>query len=237
MSKVLIEAKCITKSFAKGGADGRGQPPGAGELNVLKGVDLQIHQGDAVSIVGPSGAGKSTLLHILGTLDRPSLGKIYFEGVDLTRKSTAELAQFRSQTMGFVFQFHHLLPEFTALENVLFPCRIAGESLTRATEKAKELFDLLGITARMNHYPSQLSGGEQQRVAIARALIRSPRVLLADEPTGNLDSQNAAIIQNLFFELKEKKNLTLIVVTHDNDFAARFSHRLELKDGMWVRRA
>lgn len=227
MSKILIEAKCVTKSFSQSGA----------EVNVLKGVDLQIHQGDAVCIVGPSGAGKSTLLHILGTLDQPSLGKVYFEGADLTRKSPADLAKFRSQTMGFVFQFHHLLPEFTALENVLFPCRIAGESMVRAQEKARELFKMLGIDHRMDHYPSQLSGGEQQRVAIARALIRSPRVLLADEPTGNLDSQNALIIQNLFFELKEKMNLTLIVVTHDSQFANRFTHRLELKDGMWVRRA
>lgn len=227
MSKILIEAKCITKSFAKSGS----------ELNVLKGVDLQIRQGDAVCIIGPSGAGKSTLLHILGTLDQPSLGKVYFEGADLTRKSASELAKFRSETMGFVFQFHHLLPEFTAMENVLFPCRIAGESMVRAKDKAQSLFKMLGIDHRMDHYPSQLSGGEQQRVAIARALIRSPRVLLADEPTGNLDSQNAQIIQNLFFELKEKMNLTLIVVTHDSQFASRFTHRLELKDGMWVRRS
>lgn len=224
VQRVLLDVKCVTKSFAKSGAN----------LDVLKGVDLEIREGEAVCIVGSSGAGKSTLLHILGTLDRPSLGKVFFEGMDLTRKSSAELASFRGQTMGFVFQFHHLLPEFTALENVLLPCRIAGDPMKASLDKASSLLDRFGLKDRKDHYPSQLSGGEQQRVAIARALIRSPRVLFADEPTGNLDSANAKIIQDLFFELKEERKLTLVVVTHDNNFAARFPRRLELKDGMWV---
>jgi len=226
VSKTLLDVKCVTKTFAKSGANA---------LDVLKGVDLEIREGEAVCIVGSSGAGKSTLLHILGTLDKPTLGKVFFEGTDLTRKSSAELAQFRSQTMGFVFQFHHLMQEFTALENVLLPCRIANDPSGASLEKAQKLMTQLKLKDRMDHYPSQLSGGEQQRVAIARALIRNPRVLFADEPTGNLDSANAKIIQDLFFELKYERNLTLVVVTHDTYFAARFPRRLELKDGMWVR--
>lgn len=224
MNKILMDVKCITKSFSKSGE----------ALDVLKGIDLEVREGEALCIMGSSGAGKSTLLHILGTLDRPTLGKVFFEGVDLTRKSSGELAQFRSQTMGFVFQFHHLLPEFTALENVLLPCRIAGDSRSASLEKADSLLNRLGLKDRKDHYPSQLSGGEQQRVAIARALIRGPRILFADEPTGNLDSANAKIIQDLFFQLKQEKKLTLVVVTHDQNFAARFPRRLELKDGMWV---
>lgn len=221
-SPILLEAKCVTKSF----------PKGSGRLDVLKGVSMHVREGEAVCVTGSSGAGKSTLLHVLGTLDQPSLGKVLFGGNNLTKKSASELALFRNRTMGFVFQFHHLLPEFTALENVLLPCRIAGVS--GAKKEAKDLLGSLGLDDRLNHYPSQLSGGEQQRVAIARALIRSPQVLFADEPTGNLDSQNATAIQDLFFDLKAKKNLTLVVVTHDNQFAQRFPRRLELKDGMWV---
>lgn len=223
--KLLMNVSCVTKSYAnKAGA----------HLDVLKGVSLEIREGEAISIVGASGAGKSTLLHLIGTLDKPTLGKIIFEGVDLTRKSSSELAKFRSETMGFVFQFHHLLPEFTAIENVLLPCRIAGESQKTSLERATKLLERLGLKDRKDHYPSQLSGGEQQRVAIARALIRNPRVLFADEPTGNLDSSNAKIIQDLFFQLKEERKLTLVVVTHDLNFAHRFPRRLELKDGMWV---
>lgn len=224
MNKILMDVKCITKSFSRSGET----------LDVLKGIDLEVREGEAMCIMGSSGAGKSTLLHILGTLDQPTLGKVYFEGVDLTRKSSAELASFRSQTMGFVFQFHHLLPEFTALENVLLPCRIAGDPLRPSREKAGELLLRLGLKDRLTHYPSQLSGGEQQRVAIARALIRGPRILFADEPTGNLDSHNAKIIQDLFFQLKQEKRLTLVVVTHDQVFASRFPRRMEIKDGMWV---
>jgi lipoprotein-releasing system ATP-binding protein len=224
MNKLLMDVKCVTKSFSRKGE----------ALDVLKGVDLDIREGEALCIMGSSGAGKSTLLHILGTLDQPTLGKIFFEGVDLTRKSSAELASFRSQTMGFVFQFHHLLPEFTALENVLLPCRIAGDSRRESLQKAEALLGRMGMKDRKDHYPSQLSGGEQQRVAIARALIRGPRILFADEPTGNLDSSNAKIIQDLFFQLKQEQKLTLVVVTHDQNFANRFPRRLELKDGMWV---
>lgn len=220
---IILEAKTVTRSYTKGAA----------HLDVLKGVNLQIHDGEALCIVGSSGAGKSTLLHILGTLDRPTLGKVLFEGVDLTRKSSAALAQFRSQTMGFVFQFHHLLPEMTALENVLLPCRIAGENHRDSLANANKLLAQFGLESRKDHYPSQLSGGEQQRVAIARALVRSPKILLADEPTGNLDSVNAQLIQDLFFELKRQRKLTLVVVTHDLNFAARFPRCLELKDGMW----
>lgn len=223
-SKVLLEAKCVSKSF----------PKGEGRLEVLKGVSLQVREAEAVCIVGASGAGKSTLLHVLGTLDLPTLGKVFYDGEDLTKKSPSQLARFRNETMGFVFQFHHLLPEFTAIENVLLPCRIAGQSVAEGRKNAEEILNYLGLGQRLDHYPSQLSGGEQQRVAIARALVRSPRVLLADEPTGNLDSKNAQVIQDLFFELKSKWNLTLVVVTHDSNFANRFPRRLELKDGMWV---
>lgn len=222
--KLLIDVKCVTRSYHRDGAN----------MDVLKGVDLQIFEKDAVCILGASGAGKSTLLHILGTLDKPTLGKVLFEGIDLSRKSTAELAQFRGKMMGFVFQFHHLLPEFTALENVMMPCRIAKMNVKDAEYKAKKLLSRLGLEKRMDHYPSQMSGGEQQRVSIARALVRSPRLLLADEPTGNLDSANAQIIQDLFFQLKEEEGLTLVVVSHDRQFANRFPRRLELKDGMWV---
>jgi lipoprotein-releasing system ATP-binding protein len=222
---LLLEAKTVTRSYAKGG----------GHLDVVKGVNLQIYEGEAVCIVGSSGAGKSTLLHILGTLDRPTLGKVFFEGVDLTRKSNAELAHFRSKTMGFVFQFHHLLPEMTALENVLLPCRIAGENYSDSIKNATAILAQFGLENRKDHYPSQLSGGEQQRVAIARALVRSPKILFADEPTGNLDSSNAQLIQDLFFELKRQRKLTLVVVTHDLNFAGRFPRCLELKDGMWLK--
>lgn len=222
--KLLIDVKCVTRSYQRDGLS----------MDVLKGVDLQIFEKDAICILGASGAGKSTLLHILGTLDKPTLGKVIFEGVDLSRKSSTELARFRGKTMGFVFQFHHLLPEFTALENVLMPCRIAKMPIKDAEYKAKKLLLRLGLEKRLDHYPSQMSGGEQQRVAIARALVRSPKLLLADEPTGNLDSTNAKIIQDLFFQLKEEEGLTLVVVSHDQLFASRFPRRLELKDGMWV---
>lgn len=223
-NKLLIDVKCVTRSYHRDGAN----------MEVVKGVDLQIFEKDAICILGASGAGKSTLLHILGTLDKPSLGKVLFEGMDLSRKSTSELAEFRGKMMGFVFQFHHLLPEFTALENVMMPCRIAKMAPKDAEYKAKKLLTRLGLEKRMDHYPSQMSGGEQQRVAIARSLVRSPRLLLADEPTGNLDSANAQIIQDLFFQLKEEEGLTLVVVSHDRQFANRFPRRLELKDGMWV---
>lgn len=219
----LISVHCVTKSY----------PRGAARLEVLKGIDLEIRAGEAVCIVGSSGAGKSTLLHILGTLDKPTLGKVIFKGVDLTRVNDEKLAQYRNQSMGFVFQFHHLMSEFTALENVMMPCRIAGLTLNESREAAEDLLVQLGLKDRMKHYPSEMSGGEQQRVAIARALVRRPEVLFADEPTGNLDTVNAGRIQDLFFELKERLKLTLVVVTHDNSFAERFPRVLRMKDGLW----
>jgi lipoprotein-releasing system ATP-binding protein len=219
----LITARGLTKSY----------PMGTSRLEVLRGIDVDIKAGEAVSIVGSSGAGKSTLLHILGTLDRPTLGKVTFKGVDLSRETDEKLAEFRNRSMGFVFQFHHLMAEFTALENVIMPCRIAGMTPAQGKEKALKLLEFLGLKDRLSHYPSELSGGEQQRIAIARALVRDPEVLFADEPTGNLDTTNAARIQELFFELKNRMNLTLIVVTHDSAFAARFPRTLRMRDGLW----
>ncbi len=221
----LLTAHSVTKSY----------PMGASRLEILKGIDLEIRAGDALCIVGSSGAGKSTLLHILGTLDRPTLGKVLYRGQDLTKRSDEDLAAFRNQAMGFVFQFHHLMGEFTALENVMMPCRIAGQSPKEARGAAEELLDTLGMSHRLNHHPSELSGGEQQRVAIARALVRKPEVLLADEPTGNLDTSNGGKIQDLFFELKERLHLTLVVVTHDENFAGKFPKVLHMRDGLWAK--
>jgi lipoprotein-releasing system ATP-binding protein len=219
----LISVRGATKAY----------PMGASRLEVLRGIDVDIEKGEAVCIVGSSGAGKSTLLHVMGTLDKPTLGKVYFKGVDLTRETDEKLAEFRNRSMGFVFQFHHLMAEFTALENVMMPCRIGGLSLSESRERASRLLDLLGLGSRAAHYPSEMSGGEQQRVAIARALVREPEVLFADEPTGNLDTVNAAKIQDLFFELKDKLNLTLVVVTHDLGFAQKFPKVLRMRDGLW----
>lgn len=224
MSDVILKAKGIRKSYAQG----------ISELGILKGLDVEIKRGEAVCIVGASGAGKSTLLHILGTLDHPSEGEVFFEGDNLFAKSEDDLAQFRSAKMGFVFQFHHLLAEFTAVENVMMPCRIAGGSKASAKAKALHLLETLGLRDRADHFPSQLSGGELQRVAIARALVRRPQVLFADEPTGNLDSKNSQVIQNLFFQLKEQYGLTLVVVTHDAGFAQKFSRVLRISDGGWA---
>ncbi len=219
----LLEGQMIKKMY----------PMGDKHLEVLKGVDIEIQRGEALCIVGSSGAGKSTLLHILGTLDRPSLGKVLYKNQDLTRKNEDELAEFRNQNMGFVFQFHHLLSEFSAIENVMMPCRIAGDSKKEAEKAAREYLDRLGLSQRINHYPSEMSGGEQQRVAIARALVRKPEILFADEPTGNLDTANGNRIQELFFELKDQLGLTLIVVTHDLNFSSRFPRIMSLRDGMW----
>jgi lipoprotein-releasing system ATP-binding protein len=220
----MISVQCVTKSY----------PMGAARLEVLRGVDLEIDRGEAICIVGSSGAGKSTLLHILGALDKPTLGKVVFKGHDLTRVDDETLAQFRNRSMGFVFQFHHLMSEFTAIENVMMPCRIAGMSIRESRDEAEKLLDLLGLKERLDHFPSEMSGGEQQRVAIARALVRKPEVLFADEPTGNLDTANAERIQELFFEMKRQMNLTLIVVTHDNSFAEKFPRVLRMKDGLWA---
>lgn len=205
-----------------------------GSLQILRGLDFEVISGEAVCILGASGAGKSTFLHILGTLDRPTRGTVTFNGEDLFHKSDSELSLFRSRKLGFVFQFHHLLSEFTALENVMMPGRIAGLSSSECKQRALSLLDYLGLAARLNHYPSQLSGGEQQRVAIARALFHKPPLLLADEPTGNLDSENSHKIQDLFFQLKHEMGLTLIVVTHDQRFAARFPRSVKMADGQWV---
>jgi lipoprotein-releasing system ATP-binding protein len=224
MIEPLIKAKNICKKF----------PQGVSELEILKNINFQIVSGEAVSIVGSSGAGKSTLLHILGTLDRPTSGEVFFEGENISLFDDEQLSKFRNKTLGFVFQFHHLLKEFSALENVSMPMRISGESKAASLEHAYELLNTMGLADRADHYPSQLSGGELQRVAIARALVCKPRVLLADEPTGNLDSSNGEKIKELFFELKEKFGLTLIVVTHDAQFASKFSRSLRMQDGQWI---
>jgi lipoprotein-releasing system ATP-binding protein len=205
-----------------------------GALHILRGLDFEVVRGEAVCILGASGAGKSTFLHILGTLDRPTRGSVYYQSEDLFAKNDAELSAFRAQKLGFVFQFHHLLSEFTALENVMMPGRIVGETVQECRQRALQLLDYLGLGHRLTHYPSQLSGGEQQRVAIARALYHKPQILLADEPTGNLDSENSVKIQDLFFQLKEEMGLTLIVVTHDTRFASRFPRSVKMADGQWV---
>jgi lipoprotein-releasing system ATP-binding protein len=205
-----------------------------GSLEILRGLDFEVVRGEAVSILGASGAGKSTFLHILGTLDRPTRGSVYYQSEDLFAKGDTELSAFRAQRLGFVFQFHHLLSEFNALENVMMPGRIQGLSVTDCRTRASSLLDYLGLQHRLTHYPSQLSGGEQQRVAIARALFHRPQLLLADEPTGNLDSENSLKIQDLFFQLKEEMGLTLIVVTHDMKFASRFPRSIKMNDGQWV---
>lgn len=204
---------------------------GVSSVSVLRGVDLNIQAGEAVCLLGSSGAGKSTLLQILGTLDRPTDGQVLFEGTSLFAKSDDELALFRNETMGFVFQFHHLIHELSALENVMLPGLLAKQPQEETKQKALEWLEFMGLRDRIDHYPNQLSGGELQRVAIARALIRNPRILLADEPTGNLDSENSAKIQGLFFELQKKLGLTLIVVTHDLQFAQAFSKIYRMKDG------
>lgn len=204
---------------------------GSSHVSVLRGVDLNIQAGEAVCLLGSSGAGKSTLLQILGTLDRPTEGEVLFEGAPLFEKNDDQLALFRNETMGFVFQFHHLIHELSALENVMLPGLLAKLPREETKQKALEWLEFMGLADRASHYPNQLSGGELQRVAIARALIRNPRILLADEPTGNLDSENSAKIQTLFFELQKKLGLTLIVVTHDLQFAQAFSKIYRMKDG------
>lgn len=224
MSEPILRARGLMKNYRQG----------VSELPILKGVDLDIKAGESISIVGSSGAGKSTLLHILGTLDKPNGGELFCENVDLLGMSEEDLAKFRNREMGFVFQTHHLLAEFNALENVMIPCRIAGDSKTAAKVKAMAQLEALGLAERVTHFPNELSGGELQRVAIARALVRRPRILFADEPTGNLDSQNSQIIQQVFFNLKEKMGLTLIVVTHDLNFARRFTRCLRISDGRFV---
>ncbi|GIL23832.1 MAG: lipoprotein-releasing system ATP-binding protein LolD [Bacteroidota bacterium] len=205
-----------------------------GELEVLKGVDVVINKGEVVSIVGSSGAGKSTLLHILGTLDVPDDGKVWLDDRDVFLQSPANLAAFRNTRLGFVFQFHNLLPEFTAVENVMIPALIARRDEREAKQQAMKLLDTLAIRARAEHKPSQLSGGEQQRVAVARALINNPALVFADEPSGNLDSKNAKELHELFFRLRDELGQTFVIVTHNQEFAAMTDRRLEIKDGRMV---
>lgn len=213
----MIDIKNITKSF--------------GSLQVLKGIDLHIDKGEVVSIVGPSGAGKTTLLQIIGTLDRPDTGQVIVDGIDTSQLSTKKLSDFRNQHLGFVFQFHQLLPEFTAIENIMIPAYIAGISPKQAKERAKELLAFMGLSDRASHKPNELSGGEKQRVAVARALVNNPAVILADEPSGSLDSQNKAELHQLFFDLRDKFGQTFVIVTHDEELASITDRTIHLRDG------
>ena len=201
-------------------------------VQVLRGVDIEIQSGELVSIVGASGAGKSTLLHILGTLDQPDGGEVYFKGERIDQWGNKKTAAFRNKHLGFIFQFHHLLPEFSALENVCIPAWIGGEKKSVAEKRGASILEELGLSARMDHKPSQLSGGEQQRVAVARALINKPDLILADEPTGNLDSNNAREMQRLFLELRDKYNQAFLIVTHNEELAALGNRTLYMKDGL-----
>lgn len=203
-----------------------------GDLSVLKGIDLKINKGEVVAIVGASGAGKSTLLHILGTLDAPDKGKVFIHDKDVFGQSSKNLAAFRNKSIGFVFQFHNLLPEFSAVENVMIPGLIGKRDEKGIKQRATSLLEMLGLNDRMDHKPSELSGGEQQRVAVARAMINSPDLILADEPSGNLDSKNAVDLHNLFFQLRKDIGQTFIIVTHNAELAGMSDRMIELKDGI-----
>ena len=204
-----------------------------GTLEVLKGIDLTIDRGEVVSIVGPSGAGKTTLLQILGTLDRPDSGHVLFDGIDVSQYKEKQLSAFRNQHIGFVFQFHQLLPEFTAVENVMMPALISGASMNDARSRAMEMLDYLRLTDRATHKPAELSGGEKQRVAVARALVNRPQVILADEPSGSLDTHNKEELHQLFFDLRRELGQTFIIVTHDETLAATTDRTIRLRDG-WI---
>ena len=203
-----------------------------GSLQVLKGIDLTINQGEIVSIVGPSGAGKTTLLQIIGTLDRADSGRVLFDGVDVSLYNEKQLSAFRNEHIGFVFQFHQLLPEFSAVENVMMPALIKGDSMADARRRAMEMLDFLGLTDRADHKPAELSGGEKQRVAVARALVNRPQVILADEPSGSLDTQNKEELHRLFFDLRRDLGQTFIIVTHDESLAATTDRTIHLRDGL-----
>jgi len=205
-----------------------------GDLEVLKGIDITIDEAEVISIVGPSGAGKTTLLQILGSLDRPNQGDIFVNGIEISKLNESQLAKFRNENIGFVFQFHQLLPEFTAVENVLIPALIKGDSRSKAEKRAKELLDFLNLSSRLEHKPSELSGGEKQRVAIARALMNRPAVVFADEPSGNLDSKSQEELQQLFFSLRNEFNQTFVIVTHDLHLAKMCDRVISMKDGIIV---
>ncbi|MEN3039557.1 MAG: ABC transporter ATP-binding protein [Candidatus Kryptonium sp.] len=201
------------------------------KIHVLKGINLEIGRGEVVAVVGASGAGKSTLLHILGALDRPTDGKVFVNGIDVFQMNDVELAKFRNKKVGFVFQFHHLLPEFTAIENVAMPAMIAGKRFEEVKDRAYELLKEVGLADRIEHRPSELSGGEQQRVAVARALMNSPEIVLADEPSGNLDSKNAEALHDLIFELNKKHDQTFVIATHNEKLAERADRIVKIVDG------
>lgn len=214
----MIDIRHITKSF--------------GSLQVLKGIDLHIGKGEVVSIVGPSGAGKTTLLQIIGTLDRPDSGQVIVDGIDTSQLSTKKLSDFRNQHLGFVFQFHQLLPEFTAIENIMIPAYIAGMSQKQAKARATELLEFMGLSDRATHKPNELSGGEKQRVAVARALVNKPAVILADEPSGSLDTKNKEELHQLFFDLRNQFGQTFVIVTHDEQLASTTDRTIHLRDGL-----
>ena len=214
----MISVKDITKSF--------------GSLQVLKGINLEIAKGEIVSIVGPSGAGKTTLLQIIGTLDRPDSGSVCVDSVDITTLSQKALSDFRNRHLGFVFQFHQLLPEFTAIENIMIPAFIAGETKAKASVRAEELLQFMGLKDRAHHKPAELSGGEKQRVAVARALVNSPAVILADEPSGSLDTQNKQELHQLFFDLRDRFGQTFVIVTHDEQLAQITDRTIHMRDGV-----
>lgn len=216
----MIQLQNITKSF--------------GTLQVLRGIDLQISQGEVVAIVGPSGAGKTTLLQIMGTLDKPNTGKVFIKEQDVFRLSGSKLSKFRNEHIGFVFQFHQLLPEFTALENIMIPAMIGGASKGEARKRALELLQFMKLTDRADHKPNELSGGEKQRVAVARALVNKPDVVFADEPSGSLDTQNKEELHRLFFELRDQMGQTFVIVTHDESLAAMADRTIHICDGLIV---